>query len=62
VAPSLYWQRLEEKGMSRERVDEILRSHLIEPELLRGDDFEGFFAERTRVLLGKLYEAMGKKG
>jgi hypothetical protein len=29
---------------------------------LRGDDFEGFFAERTRVLLGKLYSAMGKKG
>jgi hypothetical protein len=62
VAPSLYLQRLQEKGMSRERVDEILRSHLIEPELLRGDDFEGFFAERTRVLLGKLYSAMGKKG
>ena len=61
VAPSVYLQRLEEKGMSKERVDEILRSHLIEPELLRGDDFEGFFAERTRVLLGKLYEAMGKK-
>ncbi|MFP3325994.1 hypothetical protein R0K05_23360, partial [Planococcus sp. SIMBA_160] len=28
VAPSLYLQRLQEKGMSRERVDEILRSHL----------------------------------
>ncbi len=58
----MYLQRLEEQGMSRERVDEILRSHWIEPAVLRGDDFEGFFQERTNVLLEKVYAVMGKKG
>ncbi len=46
--------------MSRQRMDEILRSHLIEPETLRNDDFEAFFEERTRVLMAMIGKAMGK--
>lgn len=60
-SPCRYLQRLEKMGMARERIDEILRSHLIEPEFLRNEDFEGFFEARTEALLGKLDQAMGKK-
>jgi hypothetical protein len=37
-----------------------LRSHLIEPETLRNDDFDAFFEERTRVLMAMIGKAMGK--
>lgn len=59
-APSVYLARLEQRGLNRERIEEILRSHLIEPELLRRDDFEGFFEERTRQLLRMVEKVMGK--
>jgi hypothetical protein len=59
-APSEYLAKLEAQGMSRQRIDEILRSHLIEPETLRNDDFEAFFEERTRVLMAMIGRAMGK--
>jgi hypothetical protein len=59
-APSEYLANLEAQGMSRQRIDEILRSHLIEPETLRNDDFEAFFEERTRVLMAMIGKAMGK--
>jgi hypothetical protein len=57
----VYLAKLEEQGIARERVDEMLRSHRIEPDLLRQDDFEGFFEQRSQVLLGRLHEAMGKE-
>jgi len=60
-APSMYLAKLEEQGISRERVDEMLRSHRIEPELLRQDDFEGFFEQRSTALLEQLHGAMGKE-
>lgn len=60
-APSVYLAKLEEQGIARERVDEMLRSHRIEPDLLRQDDFEGFFEQRSTALLGRLHEAMGKE-
>ncbi|WP_041780253.1 hypothetical protein [Allocoleopsis franciscana] len=59
-APSEYLANLEAQGMSRQRIDEILRSHLIEPETLRNDDFEGFFEARTQALLAMIGKAMGK--
>jgi hypothetical protein len=60
MAPSKYLQKLEEMGMSRERLDEILRSHLIDPECLRNDDFEGFFRLRQQALMAMISRAMGK--
>jgi hypothetical protein len=38
----------------------ILRSHLIEPSVLRSDDFEEFYALRRRALLSIIERAMGK--
>ena len=59
-APSIYLQELEISGVSPQRLDEILRSHAIDPETLRQDDFEGFFQARTKALLELIGKGMGK--
>lgn len=47
-------------GTSPEKLDQMLRSHTIELEFLRQDDFEGFFAARTKALMELVGKAMGK--
>lgn len=60
-APSVYLKRIEEKDeISAAKLDAILRTHLIEPEHLRNDDFEAFFAARQDALAGLVAKAMGK--
>lgn len=60
-APSVYLKRIEERQkISRETLDEILRSHLIEPEHLRNDDFDAFYAARRSALANLIADAMGK--
>lgn len=60
-APSVYLKRIEaEQGLTPEALDEILRSHLIAPEFLRADDFEGFFNARINALVSLVADAMGK--
>ncbi|WP_426147987.1 GmrSD restriction endonuclease domain-containing protein [Polaromonas sp. DSR2-3-2] len=56
-APSVYLKRIEEKHkLNSSHLDDILRTHLIDPVHLRNDDFEGFYQARKAVL-GKLIEA-----
>ena len=60
-APSVYLKRIEDKqGLSSAKLDAILRTHLIDPQFLRNDDFDGFFKARMEVLAGIVGEAMGK--
>jgi hypothetical protein len=60
-APSVYLRRIEEKqGLSSAKLDAILRTHLIDPEHLRADDFDGFFKARMNILAGIVSDAMGK--
>jgi hypothetical protein len=59
-APSEYLAQLEAQGISPQRIDEILRSHLIEPETLWHNNFEIFLETRTRALLARLGQVMGK--
>jgi hypothetical protein len=59
-APSLYLGKLQQQGISKKRLDSILRSHLIEPATLWNDDFEAFFELRTQALLDLISTAMGK--
>ncbi|HNT36852.1 MAG TPA: hypothetical protein PKH07_17820, partial [bacterium] len=60
-APSVYLKRIEDKqGISKQDLDDILRSHLIEPDYLRSDDFDAFFSSRTKSLSSLITEAMGK--
>jgi len=65
VAPSEYLGRLElgdrqTPAIDRDRLDCYLCSHLIDPALLRGDDFEAFMEERKKGLLTLIAQAMGK--
>lgn len=60
-APSVYLQRIEAKHkLTRDQVKEILRSHLIDPDLLYADDFDGFFESRKIALASIVGDAMGK--
>jgi hypothetical protein len=60
-APSIYLKRIEQKqGLSSHSLDNILRSHLIEPQHLRSDDFDAFFTARIKALANLVGEAMAK--
>ncbi len=63
-APSRYLARLESGGsaasVSRASLDAHLRSHLIEPTLLRSDDFAAFMAAREQSLLALIEAATGQ--
>lgn len=63
VAPSVYLGKLqkhEQVMIDDNAMDAILQTHAIEPSLLRGDDFHGFYASRKQALLGLIGNAMGK--
>lgn len=60
-APSVYLKRIEVRtGLTSEALDTILKTHLIDPALLRADDFQGFFEDRKAKLAALAGEAMGK--
>jgi hypothetical protein len=60
-APSVYLKRIEQKqGLSSEALDQILRTHLIEPAHLRNDDFASFFEARLKALGDLIGQAMDK--
>jgi len=65
VAPSGYIEKLE-TGSDRDpqippaSLDRYLMSHLIEPSLIRQDNFEAFMKDRQQKLLALIEAAMGK--
>ena len=60
-APSIYLKRIEEKHkLSVTQLDDILRSHLIDPTHLRNDDFEAFYQMRKVALSTLIETATGK--
>lgn len=60
VSPQTYLDRIERGGISSETVDEILRTHLIDPASLRADAFDTFLQERARSMLDLIEDATGK--
>lgn len=65
VAPSEYLAKLEKgdkrtPAIERNRLDDYLRSHLIDPDILRSDDFQLFMEDRQRRLLRLIEQATGK--
>lgn len=59
-APSYYLDRLEASGSIKgPRLDDCIRSHLVDPGLLRADDFHGSYAARREALLRLVEKAMG---
>ena len=60
-APSSYLRRIEQRyNLPSEVLDGILRSHLIEPEYLRNDDFDEFFKARIEALADRVSDVMDK--
>lgn len=62
-APSHYIGKIQnhkQVQLDDNRFDDILRSHRIDPEKLRSDDFEGFMRTRAKELLNLVEKAMGK--
>ena len=63
-APSVYLEQIEsDKAVQLDQtgMDAILRTHSIDPALLRADDFDGFFQTRKAALLVLIERAMGKE-
>lgn len=59
VAPSEYLKTIE-ANVSAATLDVNVRSHGIDVAALREDDFETFFANRAKTILGLISKAMGK--
>ena len=60
-APSKYLKHIKKKdNISEERLDEILRTHLIDPELMRADKFQEFYDARASALSKLVASAMRK--
>jgi hypothetical protein len=65
VAPSDYLSKLEKGNdasppIDSKKLDFYITSHLIDPSILRADDFETFMADRQKRLLALIEEATGK--
>lgn len=63
AAPSDYIQKIQKDaqvGLSDEKMDCILESHMIDPGTFRSDDFYQFIQRRSRELSDLIYTAMGK--
>jgi len=61
-APSKYLERLKKyAGVSDQEFNNILVSHLLNPDFLYNDDFYGFFYNRKEQILQKIEKAMGKQ-
>ena len=60
-APSKYLPALVAKGhITEARLDDVLPTHLIDPVLLRADDFNGFLRTRAVALLDAIERVTGK--
>lgn len=60
-APSRYLGRIEQRTtLAAEELDAILRTHLIDPALLRADDFDGFYTARKAALAALAGSGQGK--
>ncbi|MGB4050985.1 MAG: hypothetical protein ACOX8D_09580 [Methanoculleus sp.] len=54
-------QRIERnERIPAEHLDQILRSHVIDPTALRSDDFWAFYDRRCEEILARIEAAMGK--
>jgi len=61
-APSIYLAKIESQyKLERTRLQAILHTHKIDPDLLGSNDFEAFIQQRAARLLDLIEDAMGKK-
>ena len=60
-APSEYLELIASDSVPRDALDGYLRSHLIDPDHLRSDDFDQYFSFRQSALLARVRTVMGKQ-
>lgn len=61
ASPASYLLKIEKSaGVSSTELDDLLRTHAIEPSSLRDADFERFFLTRRAAMLGMVERATGK--
>jgi hypothetical protein len=61
-APAEYLGRLEtDTGLPGNWIDDIVATHLIDPKLLRANDFDAFYQARSAALLSMIESVMGKR-
>jgi hypothetical protein len=61
-APSKYLTKIKKHaGVSDEEFQNIMKSHVLNPEYLYEDDFTGFFNDRKEQILQRIERAMNKK-
>ncbi|MEV8177933.1 DUF262 domain-containing protein [Cellulosimicrobium funkei] len=61
-SPAVYLPRLEkDTTLPPEHLDRLLRTHLVDPALLRAADFGAFFDARREALVGLIEQATGKR-
>ncbi|GAA4081301.1 GmrSD restriction endonuclease domain-containing protein [Actinomadura miaoliensis] len=62
AGPASYLKKLEtDTGLPGNWLDDIIATHVIDPALLRQEDFERFYADRAVRLRELIEEAMGKR-
>ena len=60
-APSKYLVRLENRAeATTEEIDDLLCTHLVNPVIIRTDDFYAFIADRKEQILKRIEQATGK--
>lgn len=60
-APSVYLDKLSATHkLTKQQLEDILKTHVCSPELVYNDDFNSFFEKRKSELLIRISEAMGK--
>ncbi|WP_327210723.1 DUF262 domain-containing protein [Rhizobium leguminosarum] len=60
-APSEYLASIEARlNCGPDQVDEFIRTHAIDPDVLRLNDFMKFFEDRARRLIGRIEEDLGR--
>lgn len=59
-SPKVYMSRLDGNGLTAEQVDDIIRTHAIDPTTLRAGDFDAYFRARRNALVEIIEAAMGK--
>ena len=61
VAPAKYLAAIEKQAqISPAVLDDILRTHMVDPDAMRSTDFNAYFARRRDALVGLVEHAMGK--
>lgn len=60
-SPKEYMRKLDGNGLSANEVDDIVRTHAVDPVRLRSGDFDGYFIARRRSLVALVEAAMGKQ-